>query len=74
MQSSTAVFLRSVVMLGVLVALPAYALLGTSLPDKLLPTLRRLAMQDEQPPGGDAQRPPSLAPSLAPSLVNAGVS
>ena len=59
MQSSTAVFLRAGVMLGVLIVLPAYALLGTSLPEKLLPVLERLTKDAEQPAGGGLRPSPS---------------
>jgi hypothetical protein len=62
MQSSPAVFLRAAVMFGVLIVLPAYALLGTSLPDKLLPMFQHLVKQNERPPGGDPQSNPP-APS-----------
>ena len=59
MQSSTAVFLRAGVMLGVLIVLPAYALLGTSLPEKLLPVLERLTKDAEQQAGGGLRPSPS---------------
>ena len=59
MQSSTAVFLRAGVMLGVLIVLPAYALLGTSLPEKLLPVLERLTKDEEQQAGGGLRPSPS---------------
>ena len=45
-------------MLGVLVVLPAYALLGTSLPGKLLPLLEHLAKRNEPQAGRDPGRPP----------------